>query len=85
VAFFLPESDLKNLLEKAEIQLELVFVASCHSEKTGRVFHKAGVKHVICIRQDSQISDEAQIYFSQKFYYFLFEKSYTICKAFDMA
>lgn len=59
VAFFLPESDLKNLLEKAEVQLELVFVASCHSEKTGRVFHKAGVKHVICIRQDQQISDEA--------------------------
>lgn len=84
-AFFLPEEDLKRILEKSEAKLELVFVASCHSEKTGKVFHRAGVKHVICIRENEKISDEAQIYFSKKFYYFLFEKSYSICKAFDMA
>lgn len=45
------ETDLKRMLDNSETKPEVVIVASCHSEMTGKVFHRAGVKHVICIRE----------------------------------
>lgn len=40
-------------------EIEFVFVASCYSERIARLFHKLGVKHVICIREDDPIKDKA--------------------------
>ena len=65
-------------------ELQLVFVASCHSENVGKIFHNAGVKHVICIREKQKISDEATITFSNSFYKNLF-KGNSICQAFKLA
>jgi hypothetical protein len=48
--FYLSEMKLKALLEENNSEIQFVFVASCHSEKTARLFHQAGAKHVICIR-----------------------------------
>jgi len=50
-AHLFTEVQLRRQLESEKVELQFVFVASCHSEKTGRQFHKAGAKHVICIRQ----------------------------------
>ena len=33
----------------AATSLQLVYVASCHSEEAGKIFLEAGVPHVICI------------------------------------
>ena len=58
-AYYLTEQRLKDLLYSSENMIEFVFVASCHSEKTARLFHKIGVKHVICIKEDERINDKA--------------------------
>jgi hypothetical protein len=50
-AHFVSEHDLKTLLERScSKPLDFVFIASCHSEFTGNIFHNAGVRHVICIK-----------------------------------
>ncbi len=51
-ANYLHASDLKNMLLSQGTQPEFVFVASCHSEFAGQIFHQAGAKHVICIREN---------------------------------
>jgi hypothetical protein len=43
-------------------------VASCHSEKVGRIFFESGISHVICINQNQTILDKAAIEFSKYFY-----------------
>lgn len=50
---------LETLLGELKNPLELVFVASCHSETTGKIFKEAGAVHVICIRDNYEILDEA--------------------------
>ena len=50
ISQYVSGSTLKKQLETSETELQFVFVASCHSEKTGSIFHQAGAKHVICIR-----------------------------------
>lgn len=50
---------LTELLQEGVNSLKLVFVASCHSESAGKVFAEAGASHVICIRDEYQILDEA--------------------------
>lgn len=74
-AHFLTERHIKEFLEDSKCLLDFVFVASCHSEKAGKTFHRAGAKHVICIREDEKISDEAQIEFSIKFYEIIFSQT----------
>ena len=64
-------------------QLQLVVILSCHSEAIGRVFFEAGVKHVICIRQDMTVSDEASTRFANQFYNLLFTSDLTICQIFS--
>ena len=48
---FYCEKDLQELLEQTykHQSLDFVVVASCHSECVGKIFQKAGAKHVICI------------------------------------
>ena len=84
-AHFLTETHIKEFLDQSKCQLEFVFVASCHSEKTGKTFHRAGAKHVISIRQNEEISDQAQIEFSKVFYEIIFSQTKSICQAFKLA
>ena len=84
-SYYLTEKILERLLRSSESQIEFVFVASCHSEKTARLFHNVGAKHVICIKEDERINDKAQILFSKSFYSILYSQTKSICQAFDMA
>jgi hypothetical protein len=65
--------------------LKFVFLASCHSEFAGFLFHYAGVEHVICVKQNEEIFDQAAIILARHFYYFLFSEQNTVCKAFERA
>lgn len=49
--------------------LKLVFVSSCHSKAIGEVFIQAGVAHVVCVRCDDQVLDEASSMFAHSFYH----------------
>ena len=44
----IPQNQLDDLIKENQ-SLELVFVASCHSGEIAKIFHNAGVKHVIAI------------------------------------
>lgn len=48
----------------------------------GIIFRKAGAKHVICVRENEPIMDEAILYFSENFYNILFQYNKTICGAY---
>jgi len=63
----LPVKDLKRFLSPAN--LDLVFVSACHSRSAGEAFLQAGVKHVVCCRQDTAtFRDEAAAEFARHFY-----------------
>ena len=64
--------------------LDLVFVAACKSDFVGRIFQKTGAKHVICVKQEKEILDNAAIAFTKSFYYQVFIKQ-NICDAFERA
>ena len=66
------EKMLADLLKQCKTEIELVFVSSCHSELIGHIFFNAGVSHVICIKEEEKISDEASITFAKAFYQSLF-------------
>ncbi|KAL3921410.1 MAG: hypothetical protein SGILL_002760 [Bacillariaceae sp.] len=75
--------DLKKFVSKAE--LDLVFVSACYSRSAGEAFIKAGVKHVVCCRQDSfNARDEAAVEFSKHFYRALACRK-PLQEAFDLA
>jgi hypothetical protein len=65
----LGENELRDIIVKSNASIEFVFVASCHSEFAGKVFFNAGAKHVICVKQDSTIDDNAVLSFSRAFYF----------------
>lgn len=48
---------LEKILHQNKEPLQLVFVASCHSEATGRIFKAAGAVHVICVQEEFRILD----------------------------
>lgn len=79
---YLCESDLRDIFEQLKQQIQFVFVASCHSEMIGIIFRKAGAKHVICVRENEPIMDDAILYFSENFYRILFQQNKTICSAY---
>ena len=76
---------LSELLTAKQVSLKLVFVASCHSESAGRMFAEAGVSHVICVRDEYQIMDEACLEFVRLFYLTCINNKTTICQAFEFA
>ena len=65
--------------------MDLVVVATCHSEFVGRIFQEAGAKHVICILQSEEVEDDAIITFTDTFYSMLFKSDMKICRAFEHA
>ena len=79
------EKLLTELIQQSDTKLEFVYVASCHSEFAGEIFLNAGAKHVICIRGDQELSDQAAIVFSKSFYNSVFKKTLSICSSFNFA
>jgi len=78
-ARYVSEKCLSQLLEASGTKLEFVFVASCHSQFAGEIFHNAGAKHVICIKRGEKISDDASILFTKAFYHALFSQTVSVC------
>ena len=60
-------------MKEEEHKLDLVFVAACNSEDIGRIFQSFGVKHVICVKKQRFVLDEAAIDFTKTFYIKLFQ------------
>ena len=68
---WISESQIRNLIQKLKtnIDIDLVFLAACQSQKIGEIFKKElGVAHVICIRHTSQLLDEGALQFIKYFY-----------------
>ena len=61
------ENILKTNCSKLK-NIDLVFIATCHSQGLGELFHKYGAKNVICIQSQTPISNVAAIKFSEFFY-----------------
>jgi len=76
--------DLKRFIGAGTGNLEVVFVSACHSKAAGKAFLDAGIKHVICCRQDDKFRDEGAIEFSRGFYRALALNN-TLKQAFKMA
>ena len=60
--------NLNQLILKSVDSLDLIVLAACNSEFAGRIFLKCGAKHVICIKKDKEVLDEAAIDFTNHFY-----------------
>lgn len=58
---------LKQLFQAGGIRTKLVFVSACHSENVGRQFVEAGVPHVVAVKTDAKITDEASRAFASSF------------------
>jgi len=76
--------DLKRFIGAGAGNLGLVFVSACHSKAAGNAFIDAGIRHVICCRQDDKFRDEGAIEFSKSFYRALALNN-TIKDAFNLA
>lgn len=49
-AHYLTEEQITQFIKDLNTPLKFVFLASCHSEFAGFLFHIAGVEHVICVK-----------------------------------
>ena len=65
-------------------ELNVVFVAACQSEFVGEIFKKCGASHVVCVKQNKEVLDEAAIHFTKSFYQNVFD-GMKICQAFEEA
>ena len=75
---------LNKLIRQYGVKLELVFVAACKSEFVGRIFQRAGAKHVICVKEGAEVLDKAALIFARTFYKLIF-RGLIICEAFNQA
>lgn len=66
-------ADLKDILNRFETKVQLVFVNACHSEAVARVFVEAGVPYVIAVQSQLQISDTFAKRFANEFYDYIFD------------
>jgi len=73
----------KDKNKRVRIPVKLVFVSACHSRLAGEAFMKAGVEHVVAVRTENELSDQAAKNFTKHFYYALF-KGRTVQEAFNI-
>ena len=59
-------------------------MAACNSEFVGKIFLKCGARHVICVKTDSYVLDDATIQFTEQFYTKIINGT-EICEAFESA
>ena len=61
--------DIKELIVRDGIApFKFVFVSACYSGLAGETFASAGVPHVVCCRQESELKDTAALAFTRAFY-----------------
>lgn len=62
--------ELKSMLSQGQLvqTMELVFVNACHSLALGRHFLEAGVRHVVCVKDEEQVRDESCRLFARDFF-----------------
>mgnify|MGYP000940819129 FL=1 len=76
--------DLRDILQKFETSVQLVFVNACHSEPVAQVFADAGVPCVIAVQSQLQIADTFAKKFASLFYHFIFDGK-SVKEAFNLA
>jgi hypothetical protein len=76
-------SDLKDLMKSVQINLDFVFIASCHSESFADIFFEAGAYHVIGIKKTEKVADDACVTFTMAFYKRLWQSGSKVCVCFD--
>ena len=74
VMCYLVKNNLKTILKQCKTNVKVAVVLSCHSEFICDIFYNAGIKHVICIKEEYDISDSASIVFASTFYKLLLSK-----------
>lgn len=73
----------KSLIEKeGGAPFRFVFVSACYSYLAGETFASAGVPHVVCCQQESELKDTAALAFTRQFYLAL-AIGHTVRDAFD--
>jgi hypothetical protein len=59
----------KGLIEcEGGAPFRFVFVSACYSYLAGKTFASAGVPHVVCCQQESELKDTAALAFTRQFY-----------------
>lgn len=81
----LTEKELTGIMQRTQVDLEFVVVASCYSEFAGKVFLNAGARHVVCIKSGNAIADVSVILFSKTFYKNVYSQKMKICDSFKDA
>ena len=72
-------------MSHVETMIKVVFLSACFTEGLADCFLEAGATHVVCIKKEDSVLDEACIKFSQTFYESLFEDKKCPCDAFNIA
>lgn len=80
---FVKVETLKDLCVAGGSKLEFVFVSACHSKLAGEAFAAAGVPHVVCVKLDARLLDQAANEFTRAFYLAL-AVGKTVKDAFDI-
>jgi hypothetical protein len=70
---------LKELVEEHLQKIDFVVIGSCHSEFAVKIFKDAGVKHVIGIKSEYEIRDDAVIVFTEAFYKSVWQRGSKVC------
>jgi len=66
---WLDVQDIKELILRDGVApFKFVFVSACHSGLAGETFASAGVPHVVCCKQESELKDTAALAFTRSFY-----------------
>ena len=80
---WLSVQDIKELiLQDGMVPFKFVFVSACHSGLAGETFATAGVPHVVCCKQESELKDTAALAFTRSFYLALLV-GHTVKESFD--
>jgi hypothetical protein len=80
----LPVDGLSKLLSASGLNLQVVFVSSCHALSMGEAFVNAGVPHVVCCEREESFRDPVASEFAQIFYQAL-ATDLSLQQAFDSA
>jgi hypothetical protein len=63
--------------------IQFAFVSACHSQSAGEAFAAAGVNHVVAVKRNKRVSDNASVKFSEQFYLALL-MGRTVQESFDI-
>jgi len=83
-AHFLSVEQIQKMIEAHSEPVKFAFVSACHSEQIGRAFARAGVPHVVCCEQSSELMDGAAAEFMRSVYSMLIE-GHTVKTSFSSA